>query len=201
MAILPTARNNGGVPRAQVVCDDCQKTEIVACDYEGPQSNKRPKESQAINKVTARGWTQVKGKLRCPTCEAKRKVVKMRVKEEPVPEPTKAQKRQIMQMLEDTYDAEAERYQGAETDDSVAAVLGVRPGWVAELREEFFGPAGSNVEIEELAKRVETHLEKSAEAIKAAQTAMAEVEAIAKEINRIRSALSPRIKKAAGING
>lgn len=72
--------------------------------------------------------------------------------EVPPPEPTAKQTRLIMMMLEDVYDDANKRYRGDNTDKTVAEELGdgIRPGWVAQLREKFFGPAGGNEEMEAL---------------------------------------------------
>ena len=87
-----------GVNRAKGVCDDCGREEVVPCDYERAAANRsKPNEGQAKKKLTAHGWAVVKGNLYCPTCEAKRKVVPMKAKEEPKAEkpkePSKAKKR------------------------------------------------------------------------------------------------------------
>ena len=71
--------------------------------------------------------------------------------------PSREQKRQIMGLLESVYDVAGQRYRGADTDKTVAEVVGdgVLPGWVAELRDEFFGPAGENEEMAGLQAVVE----------------------------------------------
>ncbi|EDM70818.1 hypothetical protein RAZWK3B_15513 [Roseobacter sp. AzwK-3b] len=67
-------------------------------------------------------------------------------------QPTPKQKREIIGLLEDVYDDERKCYTGAETDKTVAEAIGngVMWGWVAEIREEMFGPDGSNDEMEAL---------------------------------------------------
>lgn len=216
----------GGVPRAKVICDECGRDECVPCKYERNNHNKKthPNESQARAKAMQQGWSYVKNKLRCPTCEAKRKVVPMKPKQSPSEEapkePTRAQKRQIMDMLEETYDTSAERYSGGDTDETVAEVLGVMPGWVAKLREEFFGPEGGNEDIESLVERLDDiekqmkgiegdckAMVKDAEYIKAnAETALrsnekklAEVSTLRADLDKIKKAVGPRVQKAAGV--
>lgn len=65
---------------------------------------------------------------------------------------TPMQKRQIIGILEDVYDDNLKRYRGKETDKSVAETIGINvmPGWVAEIREDMFGPDASNDEMETL---------------------------------------------------
>lgn len=159
--IEPTPRN-AGVPRVNVICDDCGRSETVSCDYSRSQSGGwTPNEGQARNKITKQGWAEVKGKLRCPKCEAKRKVAPEKPREvEPMKpqnvtllrQPTPKQKREIIAILEEVYDDDLKRYRGHETDKNVAETLegGVMPGWVAEIREDMFGPAGHNDEVESL---------------------------------------------------
>jgi excisionase family DNA binding protein len=64
-------------------------------------------------------------------------------------QPTREEKRQIIGMLDAAYDTAAGRYVGGETDKTIAESLGggVMPGWVAEIREELFGPEGGNDEL------------------------------------------------------
>lgn len=70
----------------------------------------------------------------------------------PIRQPTREQRQQIMELLGDVYDTKVGRYRGAETDVTVAETLGggVMPGWVADLRELFFGDSGENEESEKL---------------------------------------------------
>ncbi|WP_420415908.1 hypothetical protein [Marinovum algicola] len=154
-----------GVNRAKAICDDCGREEVVTCSYEKSDSARfpegKPNEGQIKAKITQHGWSFVKRCLRCPTCEAKRKADRMNAKtpkevtgpDEPNG-PTRKQKREIIDMLEAVYDVDAERYKAGDTDDTVADVLGVRPGWVTELREDLFGPDGANEEIENLRCRI-----------------------------------------------
>lgn len=161
--IEPMDKGTDRVPKARGVCDDCGRDEVVTCDYErtGRAGQFVVNEAQAIRKL--HGWALVKGKLRCPKCEAKRKIGNMKEKKEkalmaettnvaPLRQPTKEQKRQIVSLLDETYDTESERYRGGETDKTIAETIGggCMPGWVAELREEMFGPDGGNDDIEQL---------------------------------------------------
>lgn len=189
-----------GQPRATITCDDCGRKEVVACEI-GNDGQARHKAAQML------GWTFVKHKDRCKTCEAKRKVVKMEPKKttpEAPKQPSREQRREIMAMLDDCYDKTAERYLGTDNDDTVADVLGVMPGWVAEIREDFFGPVGSNEEIENLMADLMEWRGKATETLKASVDAgeqlrkvMAEASAFNARLDRINSALSQRIIKKA----
>lgn len=157
-----------GVPRANAHCDECERSETVTCDYERKATDWLPNEGQIVRKLQSYGWSQVKGVLRCPKCEARRKQkgvaadakpVLVEIQKEPelmaqnvtsLREPTSKQIRLIILALEDAYDDTAKRYRGAHTDKSIAQEIGdaIMPGWVAHQREKLFGPAGN----EELAK-------------------------------------------------
>lgn len=167
MGIEPIPPGEGRVNQARVVCDDCGRSEVVACKYERRANMALvPMERQAIAKATAHGWALVKNRLLCPTCERKRKMAAATTKASasavvtPIREPDKAQKRLILMALEDAYDAAAERYKGQATDRSIAEELGagIMPGWVSALRDEFFGPAG-NEEVAAIKAELEKRLE------------------------------------------
>ena len=214
MGIEPIQQSKG-VSRATAVCDDCGAEEVVACTYVRDHHSKKthPNEAQARGKMIGVGWSFVKGKLRCPTCEAKRKVVNMAdaknkraAKVEPDREPTRAEKRKIMDMLEDVYDVDRERYMQGDTDDTVAEVLEVMPGWVAKLREEFFGPDGGNESIEALHAELEkaksdfeTIINSGTEMVSLAKKKLAQVSVMAADLEKIRRAVGPRNLKAAGL--
>ena len=97
----------------------------------------------------------IKGVLRCPKCEEKRKPKEIQVMAvqpikpqgtaAPIRQPTQKQIRLIILALEDAYDDAAKRYKGQHTDKSIAVDLGdgIMPAWVAEQREKLFGPAGN----------------------------------------------------------
>ncbi|WP_147405737.1 hypothetical protein [Cereibacter sphaeroides] len=68
----------------------------------------------------------------------------------PLRQPTREQKREIVAMLDMAYDTAAGRYRGADTDKTIAETIGpnIMPGWVAEIREDLYGPAGENDEMQ-----------------------------------------------------
>lgn len=157
------AINGKGVNRGNAVCDDCGRKETVTCDYtRNPDNSWTPNEGQIHDKVCKHGWALVKGTLRCPSCEAKRKAQmkekKMAPKTNvaPIRKADPKQKRLIILALEDAYDDTEKRYKGDYTDKSLAAEIGseIMPGWVSEIREEFFGPAG-NEEADKLRDDIE----------------------------------------------
>lgn len=206
-----------GVTRARAVCDDCGRDEVVACTYikpHGPHSHYVPKESQARAKVIGMGWAYVKAKLRCPACEAKRKVVKMAdvkrkaevtAKEQPKG-PTDEQYRKINRVLFQCYDLDNGRYYEGDSDDTVAQMVGVLPAWVAEIRDKGFGPNGGDERIDELEAEVKEWKEKATdqmnayfEEVEALRKVMADGTVVLAKLDKIKGALSNRVIKKAGV--
>ncbi|MCE8438338.1 hypothetical protein [Rhodovulum sulfidophilum] len=204
-----------GVNRARVVCDGCGREEVVTCNYlHRPGRVWVPDAGQINRKMTGQGWAEVKGKLHCPGCEAKRKATGM-TKTTTAPasnpdgalrQPTRAQKREIMDLLEGVYDTTAERYRQGDTDATVAEVLGVMPGWVAEIRDAFFGPDGGNEDIagalgrmEALERDMRAVAEEAARQRAAAEKKLAELSVLKVELDRIRVAVGPRALRKAGV--
>ncbi|MBK5923751.1 hypothetical protein CCR90_08135 [Rhodovulum sulfidophilum] len=205
-----------GVNRVRARCDACGREEVVTCNYlRRPAQGWVPDEGQAKRKMIGRGWAEVKGKLHCPGCEAKRKATGMAKTTKPAPapkpeealrQPTRAQKREIMDLLEEVYDTAAERYRQGDTDATVAEVLGVMPGWVAEIRDAFFGPDGGNEDIavalgrmEALERDMRAVAEEAARQRVAAEKKLAELSVLKVELDRIRMAVGPRALRKAGV--
>lgn len=216
--------HKGGAGRAKIVCDDCGRDEVIPCAYVGNANARsnvaQPNVSQAHKKAHHMGWSIVKNVMRCPACEAKRKVVPMKAAEK-TPEaktaPREASKRQrieIFTMLAEVYDLDAGRYKKGETDDTVAEVLGVMPGWVSQIRDAEFGPDGGNDDIEALGKAFEesrlawrellTQLEAAGDEVKRIETEMKahkdRMDSAIAKLAAIKKAVGPRILAKAGVS-
>lgn len=196
-------RSIGG-PKAVAKCDDCGHAQYERCDYERRQDGSwHPNEGQIIHRLTKHGWSNVKGTLRCMACTLKRKAEKpMPENVTPLRQPTREQKRQIIELLTEVYDTAAERYKGADSDVTVADAVGggCMFGWVAEIREELFGPDGRNEELEALRADIAVWMET---ADKLATKAHAAVSAFERERDRV-SEFQKRLDaliKAAGPRG
>lgn len=126
-----------------------------------------------VTKLQKHGWSYTSKGLLCPECataKAPAKTPKPHPKESvivtqlpktdalAVRQPTREQRRQIVDLLGTCYDTKAERYIGTDTDKTVADCIGggVLFGWVAQVREEFFGPNGGNGEMEEVLQAIKT---------------------------------------------
>lgn len=180
---------NPNKSRSDAICKcdfaGCRFSETVKCRYE----NGVPAVAQVQKKLISLGWTVAKKATLCPNHKPREKTKVTTTKDtkaEPVRKPSREQKREIMDLLRDTYDTKNGRYMGEETDHSVASLLEVMEGWVAELREEFFGPAGSNEDI--TAFKIEI------------QEFIKEGERIASRIAEDTERLNAHLSKAVGIN-
>lgn len=210
-----------GVSRANAICDDCGRGEVVACDYtRGSSGDWRPNEGQIAKKLIGQGWAVVKGALRCPACEAKRKIenrqeIAMKasnVTVAPIREPSREENRQIISLLDVAYDLEAQRYKGTDTDQTVAAAIGggVMPGWVANIRERIYGPDGGNSEMDALLAEMRAwvadrerekhdarvHIEAAEKTLRECDAKIAEVAAFSKRLEAIRTAVGPKAVRA-----
>ena len=109
--------------------------------------------------------------------------------EEPPREPTIAQNRLIRQLLDEVYDTTSERYTGGESDITVADTLkehGVLPGWVARVRETFYGSGSGNEEEENLGAEITTLLEDISKRTAAVEEVVKKVVADLREIEKDR---------------
>lgn len=122
-------------------------------------------------------------------------------------EPTKKQRLEIISVLMDAYDLDAQCYSGGETDQTVADVLNVMPGWVTQIREAEFGPSGGNEDMAALKIEIEAFLVESNDTAKAAQeavTKLMEARSTAqdhlKKLNAIQKSVGAHVLKKSGIN-
>lgn len=209
-----------GFPIAVCSCDICEDSTTVRAQHTRHRGNEKKKsvvESQVLIKLQAQGWTYIKKTLRCPACEAERvqnfnkpKAMEpeMTTTETPtdLPQPTREQKRLIMDMLNEVYDTKSNRYSGHETDKTVAETLGngIRHGWVAQLREEFFGPEGGNEELATLEEEVAKWTAEAAQIAANCHTDIQNALAALREYNRLRDKLGEfnqridKLKRAVG---
>lgn len=208
-----------GTNQARATCDGCGREEVVVCDYTRESRAKawRLNDGQINRKLAGQGWALVKGRQYCPDCAAGRKhrndqesTMKSAssVVVAPNREPSREEKRQIMELLGACYDPAAGRYKGGDTDQIVAQTIGggVMPGWVAAIREEFFGPDGGNGEMDALLDEmrewvaarerdkqdVRTHLAAAESVLRACDEGIAQVAQFSCRLEAIRKAVGPK---------
>lgn len=214
-------RNERGDPQVVCTCADCGREEVVRAVLGVGNADRRALSSkslgQATKKLTQNGWSYVKRTLRCPECEAKRREAMSKksgsgaggaaVDVTPLPErPTREQKRAIVNRLDKVYDLDKGRYMSGESDFVVAEDLRVRPGWVTEVRDELFGPEGTNDDVEEfgemldlLHKQINEKVQKGEEMVAELRSSRAEVAKMKVEFERLQKALGPHVLAKAGM--
>ena len=165
---------------AVCACDDCGTTSTMPAKHARPGRvighAGRPtmqvlSEGDVIAKLRKQGWSYNRKGLLCPECATAKALAKTpkpqpkesvivnqlpKIDDPAVRQPTREQRRQIVDLLGTCYDTKAERYIGMDTDKTVADCIGggVLFGWVAQVREEFFGPDGGNAEMAELLQSI-----------------------------------------------
>ena len=142
--------------------------QFITCSHPGcseefvqRKPGKRLPPEQMANKASRAGWAPDvhKGKHLCPAHNPKHK--------EPDPMTTKAKtknaedrkmnpgdRRAIFRELDSCYSETRHRYQPGHTDKTVALKLDVPVEWIAQLRDENFGPAGPDPEIAKLTSEI-----------------------------------------------
>ena len=120
------------------------------------------------------------------------------------PEPSKRERIQIISMLAEVYDLDAGMYTGGDTDETVASVLGVMPGFVEIVREAEFGPAGGNEDMATLKTQLEAFTIEATEKLKASTDAnerlikfMEQAKEHKVRLDKIEKAVGARILKRA----
>lgn len=204
-------------PYAIVACDTCREEHQVNCSYVRERGCNIPNSSQVNKKLSQKGWKMTKRHHYCPSCLAQSKEQVDMPKDTPPIEqpkqPTRRQKRDIMAALEGAYDTENQRYVSGESDQTVADVCEVVPGWVAEIREEFFGSDGANDEIikfEEICKAANKELADMQNQIKQLETFTADlksksthmstdIKAMTKMLDAIKKSVGPSALRRAGV--
>lgn len=181
----------------------CSVIECAKCNVQGRFKHvggRKP--TEAVEQYFRNHGWQVGGKARddiCPDCKdrAAAKVIAMPAPKGPQPEPPRDMSREdrriIFAKLDDLYLEDKAGYVPPWTDAAVARDLGVPRAWVAEVREELFGPEGSNPEFEEYARQLgELRTEHGACA--------AELKALQDRIGRLEAALEALTQTARRID-
>lgn len=165
---ITAIKGQRGEEQAFCTCQDCGGEETIPARHgQGGKERTRHRfalqlhsEAAVIEALKKRGWSHVKNRLRCPKCTDARTT---KQQESPMIEavkpraPTAEQEVDIIVTLSAVYDRKAKRYSGTETDRTVAETVGggCMPGWVAQIRQDKFGPAG-NEEAEAIRAEIQT---------------------------------------------
>jgi len=80
------------------------------------------------------------------------------------PEPSRGEKRAIMQLIDGVYEAD-KGYVPGWSDQKVATDLNVPRKWVEDIRKEFYGDNGANEEVAVFIAQTETAIKDVAKAV------------------------------------
>jgi hypothetical protein len=188
-------------------CADCGAT----ADY--PRRN-HPSIA-AVQHFRKSGWRIGNGPRvdKCPKCLAA-PIIIAPSKETPVAEKAKPlhlvpttprtmgreDRKLIFDEIAGCYDKDAGRYMDGWTDERVAKALGahVPRGWVTEIREDFFGPSGSNEEFDRYLEKLKP-VETEAAQIKSLQAQLADrmtkLDGVMAELSKLAS----EVRRASGL--
>lgn len=200
-------------------CDVCNAETAVKAQHNrhrGNVSKREVVESQVLIKLQTQGWTYIKKTLRCASCEEERKksfttqkvmeTIMVEQTTTDLRQPTREQKRQIMSLLDEVYDVQNGYYTGSETDKTIADTLGtgILPGWVAAIREEFFGPDGGNDELLQLREELSALKKATEQVAKTCHDDIQKALAALRDYNKLREKVSEydarveKLKRAIG---
>lgn len=112
---------------------------------------------------------------------------------------SREEKRAIIRRLDEVYDTVSQRYVDDWTDHRVAQGMNLPRAWITELRDEVYGPAGSNDEMDQLSTqmkdmlaRLEDTVEQCLSAAASAEKLNAEVKSLEIRVARLREAVGPQ---------
>lgn len=160
---LHMVRSSRGHATVKVTCDDCGASVEVSCRLSNGAAKggrsfglREVVQSSLVNGMKTEGFAVIGRHHLCLSCNGIRKEKPEAPKKEETamtaetkvtaaPAVSRDMETQIIVALSAAYDQKGKRYRGDETDASIAALIGdgCRPGWVAAVREERFGPEGS----------------------------------------------------------
>lgn len=104
---------------------------------------------------------------------------------EPAKEMTREDKRIVYDKLNDVYADEKIGYSGDWTDQKVSLDLGVPRSWVAAVRDEMFGPEGSNAKISATVRDAKEFLIEAKKVIEPAEKLMADLRLLLSKADKI----------------
>lgn len=167
------------------------KAMIVNCHACGATHNIYPPNANfpaaKVSKIMiARGWTMdiKRGRHVCADCCKKETAMPEKPREmQP------ADRRKIFRKLDEVYDDANGRYCDGWTDNAVAKDLAVPRKWVEVIREEAFGPAGRNVEMDRIAAEIGQLRAAAKAAEDAAMKAAADAERLVSQADDLRKRL------------
>lgn len=190
-------RADGTVNAARIECCDCEAVaySVVAKTGLNPKAHE-----QYFRK---HGWEIGNGPRRdkCPSCQQKKSRPELKVvenKEASVETPremSRDDRRIITDKLDEVYGEN--RYVTPWTDAAVARDLGVPRAWVERVRDEFFGPEGSNPEFDDWMEKAAPIIAEMKNMANSARVQLEQVKAIEGRISEIER-IGRKIEKELG---
>jgi len=174
-----------------------RRAQILSCSVPGcdckmeiaiNESRKPP--DVILNIARRKGWDINEGKriFRCPE---HRKDAKVTTKEADVRQPTREQRRAIFREIDDNYSGRA--YVAGVTDKSIGEKLKCPWAWVKDIREENFGPAGLDPDLQAAitkAAELEAKIAKmETEALAAFEGSVRQIGEVAEQLKAVKATL------------
>jgi len=143
-------------------------------------------------KIQQSGWVLGVGNKddQCPACATRRPlklVSDTAPKADPPREPSRDDLRIIFEKLSETYVDDKTGYSPGWSDNRVAHDLGVPRAWVSRVRDEMFGPIGTNPEMQHFLQEAEVLLQDARAALASAKVIREQAEVA---LNNLRRELS-----------
>lgn len=205
VAFVARADHGNRQSAAEIVCGACGEKDHVI----NANNSSRLPPGVVTKKFTQAGWIVGAGASadRCPACAAKLKAPKPALKivpKEPdmaVPAPAVApsndQKRKINAKLFEVYEGPEHGYAAGWGDQRVADELKVPRAAVAEIREQFFGPAKDSPDVRAFLERSEVIFAEAASIERRVSDLVREAAALKDSVTALRKE-HDAIKKAVG---
>ena len=160
------------------------------CKIEVPVNQSRKPPSVIFNIARRKGWSINENK-RDYLCPQHKKETKMTTKEAVTRQPNREQRRAIFREIDDCYSGRA--YVNGVTDKSIGEKLKLPWAWVAAIREENFGPAGLDPELQAAIKKVDDLDAKikqmETDALAAFEGSVRQIADVAEELKKARAVL------------
>lgn len=187
------SERHGGAYRqvARLACCKCGVTESINAAGSGGVLP----DNVISKKFHQKGWETGSSRKHdlCSACvnRKKIKVVSMEpaVKAEVPREMSREDRRVIFEKLNETYVDEASGYAPGWSDNRVAIDLGVPRAWVAKVRDEMFGPIGTNPDMTAFLKEAEDLLADTKNVLAEARSLRDEAEGFIREMKTRMSGL------------
>lgn len=194
--LLHRVEINGGLKRAyqEVTCSEPGCTNVMSI----PVNNEFKPADVIMNMAKRRGWqisgNRYKNRI-CPLHqETKEKPMTSTTEKKPVPtDAARADRRRIFFEIDEAYQGKG--YKAGFSDTIIAEKLKVPTSLVAQIREENFGPAGHNMELQRLISVMSVLEDRINKIETSALEALSKAEVIAQDLRKDLALLRDQVTK------